>query len=246
MFGTLLEKAERDRAFPGPLSEGILAKCYSGPPGTPGNALEQRTSHSMKENRYDDLEFFEKYRQMPRSVDGLSAAGEWHAFRRMLPDLSNKRVLDLGCGFGWHCQYAISQGAQSVVGVDISERMLSQARKRSPTSPSITYLRLAIEDIEFPKDSFDVVISSLAFHYLELLREVYSKVHDCLLHDGDFIFSAKHPVFTSNDRRDWCYEKQTRLHWPVDNDYHEGLRKTRFLEEDDSPCIGSGYRGNDA
>lgn len=186
----------------------------------------------MKENRYDDLEFFEKYRQMPRSVDGLSAAGEWHAFRRMLPDLSNKRVLDLGCGFGWHCQYAISQGAQSIVGVDISERMLNQARKRSPTSPSITYLRLAIEDIEFPKDSFDVVISSLAFHYVESLREVYSKVHDCLLHDGDFIFSAEHPVFTSNDRQDWCYERQTRLHWPVDNYYHEGLRKTRFLQED--------------
>lgn len=28
----------------------------------------------MKENRYDDLEFFEKYRQMPRSVEGLEAA----------------------------------------------------------------------------------------------------------------------------------------------------------------------------
>ena len=186
----------------------------------------------MKENRYDDLEFFEKYRQMPRSVDGLSAAGEWQAFRNMLPDLSNKRVLDLGCGFGWHCRYAISQGAKTIVGVDISERMLNEAKKRSPTSPSITYVRLAIEDIEFPKDSFDAVISSLAFHYLESLGEVYSKVHTCLVEDGDFIFSAEHPVFTSNERQDWCYEKQKRLHWPVDNYYHEGLRKTRFLEED--------------
>ena len=50
--------------------------------------------------------------------------------------------------------------------------------------------------------------------------------------DGNFIFSAEHPVFTSNGRQDWCYEKQKRLHWPVDNYYHEGLRKTRFLEED--------------
>ena len=31
----------------------------------------------MKENRYDDPEFFEKYSQMSRSVQGLSGAGEW-------------------------------------------------------------------------------------------------------------------------------------------------------------------------
>ena len=31
----------------------------------------------MKEDRYDDPVFFEKYSQMPRSQYGLEAAGEW-------------------------------------------------------------------------------------------------------------------------------------------------------------------------
>ena len=39
----------------------------------------------MKENKYDDPTFFGKYSRMPRSKEGLAAAGEWHVLRRMLP-----------------------------------------------------------------------------------------------------------------------------------------------------------------
>ncbi len=50
----------------------------------------------MKENRYDDAVFFEKYSQVNRSRQGLSGAGEWGAFKKLLPDFARKRVLDLG------------------------------------------------------------------------------------------------------------------------------------------------------
>lgn len=49
---------------------------------------------------------------MPRSKEGLQAAGEWHEFKKLLPDFHQKVVLDLGCGFGWHCIYAAEQGAK--------------------------------------------------------------------------------------------------------------------------------------
>ena len=57
----------------------------------------------MKENKYDDPIFFQKYSQMSRSQQGLSGAGEWQQLRQLLPDFAGKRVLDLGCGYGWHC-----------------------------------------------------------------------------------------------------------------------------------------------
>ncbi|MGH7003791.1 MAG: class I SAM-dependent methyltransferase, partial [Alphaproteobacteria bacterium] len=60
----------------------------------------------MRQNKYDEPEFFGNYSDMPRSVDGLAEAGVWDAFRSLLPDLESKRLLDLGCGFGWHCRYA--------------------------------------------------------------------------------------------------------------------------------------------
>src|SRR5882724_4771224 len=120
----------------------------------------------MKQNKYDDPEFFAKYSMMPRSTGGLDNAGEWHAFRALLPDLGNKRLLDLGCGFGWHCRYARQQQAESVVGVDLSEKMLTHARELTD-DPRIEYRRSAIEDIDFPAYEFDVVISSLALHYVQ-------------------------------------------------------------------------------
>jgi len=86
----------------------------------------------MKQNKYDDPAFFARYSEMARSVGGLQTAAEWPAFRGLLPDLRDKRVLDLGCGFGWHCRYACEQGARSVVGADLSEKMLQRVVKAIP------------------------------------------------------------------------------------------------------------------
>ena len=81
----------------------------------------------MIENKYDDETFFAKYSAFPRSVHGLKAAGEWHELKKLLPDFAEKRVLDLGCGFGWHCFYAAEHGAKQVLGIDVSEKMLKTA-----------------------------------------------------------------------------------------------------------------------
>ena len=85
----------------------------------------------MKENKYDDNIFFQKYSQMSRSQQGLAGAGEWETLRKLLPDFKDKRVLDLGCGYGWHCIYAMEHGASSVVGVDISHKMLEVAKENT-------------------------------------------------------------------------------------------------------------------
>lgn len=186
----------------------------------------------MKQNKYDDPSFFGKYSQMPRSVDGLNAAGEWHVLRAMIPDLKDKNVLDLGCGFGWHCRYAREQGARHVVGVDISAKMLERARTTTQ-DPAIEYRQLAIEDIDFAAGSFDVVISSLALHYVAAYEGVCRKVYDCLSAGGTFVLSVEHPVFTAIAAQDWHHdEKGHRLHWPVDQYQQESMRQTRFLDTD--------------
>ena len=186
----------------------------------------------MKQNKYDDPAFFASYSQMSRSIGGLDAAGEWPAFRALLPNLHDKKVLDLGCGFGWHCRYAREEQARSVVGVDISEKMIARARETT-NDPAIEYRRLAIEDIDFPAEEFDVVISSLAFHYVERFDIVCRKVYHCLVPGGSFVFSVEHPIFTSLAAQDWYYgEHGERLHWPVDHYQDEGLRQARFLDND--------------
>ncbi|MBO7744561.1 class I SAM-dependent methyltransferase [Paenibacillus sp. MWE-103] len=186
----------------------------------------------MKQNKYDDPGFFANYSQMARSVGGLEAAGEWQSFRPLLPELAGKRVLDIGCGFGWHCRYAREQGAASVVGIDISENMLARAREMTD-DPAIAYRRLAIEDLDYPDGAFDVVVSSLALHYIERFDDVCRTVHRLLAAGGSFVFSVEHPVFTARAAQDWHYGPGgEKLHWPVDRYYEEGLREARFLEND--------------
>ncbi len=185
----------------------------------------------MKENRYDDPIFFEKYSHMPRSEHGLEAAGEWEALQTLLPDFAHKRMLDLGCGYGWHCIYALEHGAAAVTGVDISEKMLAVARKETGAG-NVSYIHAAMEDVDFPDGSFDVVLSSLALHYVASFTDMARKIYRWLAPGGDFVFSIEHPIFTAYGNQDWYRDAEGNiLHFPVDNYFFEGAREAVFLGE---------------
>jgi SAM-dependent methyltransferase len=180
---------------------------------------------------------------MSRSKNGLEGAGEWHELKKMLPNFKDKRVLDLGCGFGWHCRYAVENGAKSVIGIDISQKMLSEAKNKTKCG-NIEYICMPIEDIDFPEESFDVVISSLALHYVKSFEDVLVRVYKCLSKGGDFVFSVEHPIFTAQGPQDWYYDgKGNILHWPVDHYFTEGIRNAKFLGEEVIKYHRTGYSG---
>ncbi|MGI6069721.1 MAG: class I SAM-dependent methyltransferase [Blautia sp.] len=185
----------------------------------------------MKENKYDDEVFFQKYSEMERSKQGLKGAGEWSELQKLLPDFQGKRVLDLGCGYGWHCMYAARQGAVHVLGIDISARMLQTASRKNGHE-HVEYRQSAMEDLEFPEGTFDVIVSSLAFHYVKDFESLAGNICRWLAPDGVFVFSVEHPVFTSYGSQDWYYDEQGNiLHFPVDRYYYEGEREAVFLGE---------------
>jgi len=180
-------------------------------------------------NEYDNETFFNEYAGMPRSRDGLSAAGEWHQLKPLFPPLQGKRVLDLGCGYGWHCKFAAEQGAVQVLGVDLSRKMIEEARKRS-AAQQVTYRVCGMEEYEYPPNMWDCVISNLALHYIEDIERIFKQVYSTLKPDGVFLFNIEHPVFTAGVGQDWIYSKEGKpLCWPVDDYFRPGERKTRFL-----------------
>lgn len=185
----------------------------------------------MKENKYDNEQFFEKYSRMLRSQKGLEGAGEWSELQRILPDFRGKSVLDLGCGYGWHCKYAADHGASSVLGTDISRKMLDKARWIN-SAPPIEYRCAAMEDLQFADSSFDIVLSSLAFHYVRDFEPLVAHIARWVRPGGNFVFSVEHPVFTAYGTQDWVYDENGHiLHFPVDNYYYEGEREAVFLGE---------------
>jgi SAM-dependent methyltransferase len=182
----------------------------------------------VPQNIYDDGEFFAEYSRLRRSVEGLDGAPEWPALRALLPDLRGRNVLDLGCGFGWFCRWAREQGAAKVLGIDLSERMLAQGRSAA-RDPAITYSRADMEDLELPAGSFDLVYSSLAFHYVESLIGLIARVHRSLVPGGSLVFSVEHPIFTAPAKPGWFRNADGRDTWPVDSYLDEGPRSTNWL-----------------
>lgn len=182
----------------------------------------------MAQNIYDDPEFQKNYAKLPRSVEGLSGAPEWPALRAMLPDLAGSKVLDLGCGFGWFCRFAREAGAESVLGLDVSERMLARARAET-SDQRIIYERADLHQLELEASLFDLAYSSLALHYVRDLPRLLNEVHRGLRPRGSFVFSIEHPIYMAPTRPGWASDAEGRRTWPVDSYAVEGMRRTHWL-----------------
>jgi ubiquinone/menaquinone biosynthesis C-methylase UbiE len=182
----------------------------------------------MTQNIYDNEEFFAGYSRLRRSIEGLGGAPEWPALQALLPELRGRAVLDLGCGFGWFCRWARQQGAAHVLGIDVSEKMLARARTTAD-DPAITYTRADMEQLELPVETFDLVYSSLALHYVENLSGLLSQAHRSLVPGGTLVFSVEHPIFTAPSQPSWSLDAVGRKTWSVDGYLDEGPRSTEWL-----------------
>src|SRR5690554_6019920 len=185
----------------------------------------------MSQNIYDDPEFFAGYSQLRRQVHGLDGAPEWPAVRAMLPDLSGKRVADLGCGFGWAARWMREQGAASVLGIDLSRNMIERARAQT-TDPAIEYRIADLETVELPENTFDVVYSSLAFHYVEDYGRLIDTISRSLVPGGQLTFTIEHPILTAATYPKWTVDEASRKSWPVNSYSYEGERKKGWFVDD--------------
>lgn len=178
---------------------------------------------------YDDPDFFQAYSHMARSEGGLKAAGEWQTLQSVLPDFTGKTVLDLGCGYGWHCRYAAEHGAKAVLGIDSSQKMLDKAAEMTGDR-RIQYRQMDMTAIDSLPDHYDVILSSLAIHYIADYAGLVAKIWDRLNTPGRFIMSVEHPIFTAQGSEEWITDKAgKRLYWPVDRYFDESSRETDFL-----------------
>ena len=161
----------------------------------------ERMIRMAQQNIYDNETFFEGYKKIRDNEVNANNLFEIPALFSMMPDLKGKRILDLGCGFGEHCKRFVKCGAEKVVGVDISEKMLEVAKFEN-SDQKITYLNMPMEEISQLHEQFDVVISSLAFHYVEDLGGVIENVYEMLAKNGTFIFSQENPLCTCHSGGD--------------------------------------------
>jgi SAM-dependent methyltransferase len=182
------------------------------------------------QNIYDEPEFFAGYLQLRRAESGLNAAVEQPALQRLLPSsFTGISVLDLGCGFGDFARLAFSWGAKQVIAVDISEKMLAAARATT-ADENVEYIRSPIESFDMQTAAFDLVVSSLALHYVEDYVAVVKKISQALRPGGRFVFSVEHPIATAYGSYEWHRDAAgAKLHWKLDRYREEGLRESQWF-----------------
>ena len=185
-----------------------------------------------KQNIFDNEIFFENYQQLREREVNANNLFEIPERNKLMPDLRGLRILDLGCGAGDECKGYIEMGASEVVGIDISEKMLEVAREKN-SDPAITYLCMPMEDIGNIEGGFDLVVSSLALHYVEDFKGVVKNVNRLLKEGGRFIFSQEHPVVTCHSDKYGCRwtkdENGTKIHCNLANYGKEGERDTTWF-----------------
>ncbi|CAH0339859.1 class I SAM-dependent methyltransferase [Rhizobium sp. CECT 9324] len=182
----------------------------------------------MAQNIYDNPDFFAGYSQLPRQVNGLDGAPEWPAIRTLLPKLADRRVADLGCGFGWAARWFRGQRASSVLGFDLSQNMIERARADTDDA-GIEYRIADLETLELPEAAFDLVYSALTFHYVRDFERLIRVIHAALAPGGDLVFTIEHPIFMAAAHPQWTLEKDGRKTWPVNGYALEGERRTDWF-----------------
>jgi SAM-dependent methyltransferase len=182
------------------------------------------------QNIYDDARFFAGYSSLERFGPGWQQAMEHDDLVGLLPPVAGRRVLDLGCGAGQLAHHLAASGASEVVGVDLSERMLERARAEW-AHPRVTYRREAIEHLAFEPARFDLVVSSLALHYVEDYAGLIARVAAWLAPGGVLVYSVEHPIYTARlPGEGWVVDEAgRRTGWSLDRYAEEGAREETWF-----------------
>jgi SAM-dependent methyltransferase len=194
--------------------------------------LRIMTDTPPPQNIYDHPDFFAGYAKLARFGPGWREAYEHPSFMALLPEVAGRRVLDLGCGVGQLAQHLAERGAADVTGVDLSERMLSIARAEY-SHPRLTFVRASMEEAVFPPDRFNLVVSSLALHYVADYGDLCRRIASWLAPGGVLVFSTEHPVYLSRATAEgWVRDPDgNATHWVLDRYGDEGLREESWLAD---------------
>jgi ubiquinone/menaquinone biosynthesis C-methylase UbiE len=126
--------------------------------------------------------------------------------KSFLPNLSGKRVLDLGCGYGRAIKLYESMGAKDVFGVDTSRSLIEECKKYV-TKPQNLFVR-DMEKLSFKNNYFDVVVGRFSLHYLKNFKSAYKEISRVLKKNGQLVLIVHHPIYDLLRKGNKIYNKQ--------------------------------------
>lgn len=178
---------------------------------------------------YDNDDFLSTYLMRRKRQASPNNILEKPVLLQLIGEVRGKKVLDLGCGDAEIGKELLEAGCSFYEGVDGSVNMVGKAQQALTSESSRIHLA-SMEDWDFPRESYDLVISRLALHYLEDLQKVVQQIHHSLKSGGHFILSVQHPILTSSINNP--EGEQKRSSWLVDDYFKIGNRTEKWMGKD--------------
>lgn len=145
----------------------------------------KKPSHSFPENA-DPVDYYENHAQT-YIENNQKPADFIDAFLKLIKD--SGRILDLGCGHGVNANYIQSKGFQ-IVGIDLSKKMIANARK---TYPHLDFRVGDMAALPFPANRFDGILASYSLLHLtkDKVSPVLKKLYEILKLGGIIYISIQ-------------------------------------------------------
>ena len=167
----------------------------------------------MRETERNWDRMAEAYEEFTSGDESYSVAIEWPCIKEMLPPLTGKKIIDLGCGTGRFTFWLESEKPAEITGADLSENMLRLARRKAAEKGSLARFVKADVSSAFTEERFDLIFSSTLTHYVPDLPVFFLNVSKMLRPEGQCVFSVMNPVYTAQypikrgndfpDEREW-------------------------------------------
>ncbi|WGG44597.1 class I SAM-dependent methyltransferase [Rossellomorea sp. DA94] len=177
---------------------------------------------------YDQTDFFSNYMKRRNRQDSPNNAIEGPIMYELMGNIQNNSILDLGCGDASFGKELIHKGAKHYTGVEGSKQMVEAARSNLLEQNGTIYNE-TMESYDYPKETFDLVTSRFAIHYVSDINPLFQNVSKTLKEGGRFVFSIQHPLTTSSFASKQSGDK--RGNWIVDDYFHAGERKEPWIDQ---------------
>ena len=157
-----------------------------------------------------------------------------------------KTLLDLGCGDGRDSVYFHEKGLE-VTAEDFSESGIMKLKVRES---GVKAIQKNIQDIRFPKHSFDVIYAHLSLHYFDdrTTRKIFDKLYT-ILKKGGLIFiackSTDDPLFGKGEKiTENMYRKGHVRHFFTKEYMKKQLKDFKILNIKKTSSTYSGYKSS--
>ena len=138
------------------------------------------------------------WRKGPYELFGLSVDSEWRSdlkwarLEQALTPLKGRRVLDVGCGNGYHCWRMRGAGAGEVIGIDPAPLFVLQfwAVQKYIRDSAVWVLPLGIEQVPKRLEAFDSVFSMGILYHRRSPMGHLQALRGCLRPGGELILET--------------------------------------------------------